>query len=521
MKNKIRVSLRGLFSMLVVLSFLLTLGITLLSSYRASNELMFERTLETNRSESERVSRTMNTLFVSIRKSLSAFTGEIASQTPKHDAEALREKLKLIYRSSGYFSSVFAADADGKVVELFPGTTDSDTKLIDADALEKASGRKAAALSSPYIAQGGEMTVLMTEPVYGQGGVYLGMIGGTISLQEPNLISGIFGSNGVDRNGSYYYIVDSEGMLIYHPDKTLIGRNISDNLVVQRLRRHESGSGEITNMQGVSFLAGYTYVSANRWGVVSQTPISVLMEQQQEQIRRTLAASILPFVGLALGTLFLARRLAAPFVLLADQVVRAAKRPQDASIPAVRRHWNREADLLNRAVLLAVGEMKRQNRDLIDSAMKDPLTGLMNRRALDEALEKMEGDNRPFSLLIVDIDRFKTVNDRYGHTAGDEVLKAVAHTLETTVEARDLCGRYGGEEFVVLLPGRSVLETYEMAERLREAVATSRNKLRIPVTVSIGAAISPLQSSRSEDLFELADQALYRAKKGGRNCVVV
>ena len=101
------------------------------------------------------------------------------------------------------------------------------------------------------------------------------------------------------------------------------------------------------------------------------------------------------------------------------------------------------------------------------------------------------------------------------------MLKEVAHTLEATIEARDLCGRYGGEEFVVLLPGRSVLETYEMAERLREAVAKSRNGLRIPVTVSIGAALSPLQASGSEELFELADRALYRAKNSGRNCVVV
>lgn len=521
-KTKGRVSLRALFSGLVVLTFLMTLVITLFASYRSEQQLLEDRTLEANFRESERVGHAMNLLFVSISKTLTAFAGEFAEMAALRVSAGTHDELRLLYDSGGYFAGVFVAGPDGQLIATYDGLPKhSEPEQIDLFLLREASAARRPFQSQPYSDFHGGMAVMVTEPVYTDEGVYLGIVGGTLHLDAPNVLGGLFGENEIDQSGSYAYIVDTQGKLVYHPDQDRTGEDVSSNPAVAHLIRGESGQEKLINTEGNVYLVGYTYVPATRWGIVAQTPSSLITVQQLEQMRGTLLVVLGPFLILAASALFLARRLAAPFVSLADFVVRAADRPQDEAMPSVRRHWNREADLLNRAVMRTVREMKRQNRDLNDFALKDPLTGLLNRRALDETMEKMEGDNRPFALLLIDIDRFKSVNDRHGHSAGDEVLRSVARTLEEAMGNRDLCGRYGGEEFVVLLPGRNLPETYEMAERLRLAVAAHENALRIPVTLSIGGAVSPLQSTRIDDLFELADRALYRAKEGGRNRVVV
>ncbi|HEY9854854.1 MAG TPA: GGDEF domain-containing protein [Stenomitos sp.] len=154
----------------------------------------------------------------------------------------------------------------------------------------------------------------------------------------------------------------------------------------------------------------------------------------------------------------------------------------------------------------------------------DPLTDLPNRRAFDTSISRMMAlarrNQRPLSVLMLDLDHFKHVNDAYGHDAGDEVLKAFATTLLGCVRASDLPVRYGGEEFLVVLPETRESEALEVAEKIR--LATQR--LAIPVacgvvhpTVSIG--VTGMQPHDTpESLVSRADKALYRAKASGRNC---
>lgn len=158
-------------------------------------------------------------------------------------------------------------------------------------------------------------------------------------------------------------------------------------------------------------------------------------------------------------------------------------------------------------------------------ASQDPLTGAANRRALMQALEtelaRASRQHTPLALLMVDIDHFKRVNDHYGHLAGD-------HVLRQRLRAPDVLGRYGGEEFMVLLPGTGLHGAAQLAEQLRQAVQAAPCEWqgqRIPFTVSIGVAASadtPADPSRSgEALLQAADQALYRAKDDGRNRVAL
>ncbi len=162
------------------------------------------------------------------------------------------------------------------------------------------------------------------------------------------------------------------------------------------------------------------------------------------------------------------------------------------------------------------------------SAELDALTGTFNRRSIDQWLASAFNDahrrHAPLSLLFIDIDRFKSVNDKVGHAGGDACLREVAIALRGALEEGDFLGRYGGEEFVVLLPGRAGADARAMAERLRAAVERAEIEYeghKVPTTVSIGVATRLDGESTPEATIGRADKALFSAKRGGRNCVHV
>ncbi|MBE0695033.1 MAG: PleD family two-component system response regulator [Aquamicrobium sp.] len=165
----------------------------------------------------------------------------------------------------------------------------------------------------------------------------------------------------------------------------------------------------------------------------------------------------------------------------------------------------------------------------IEMAVTDGLTGLHNRRYLDSHLatlfERARNRRRPLSLMITDIDRFKSINDTYGHDAGDEVLREFATRLRKNVRGIDLACRMGGEEFVVVMPDTDGAIAEKVAERIRAQIADTPFAIggdgqTIPVTVSVGVAAMMPGADTVEAMLKRADIALYEAKNGGRNRVV-
>ncbi len=172
--------------------------------------------------------------------------------------------------------------------------------------------------------------------------------------------------------------------------------------------------------------------------------------------------------------------------------------------------------LLVLALALRVRELTKLNRQLREVASRDHLTGLFNRRELDERLNAQIQHQTPFSVLMMDIDHFKRVNDSSGHAVGDAVLEGFARRVLGHVRTGDIPYRYGGEEFV-LLAQVPVRDLARVAQRLLQAVNGNyrAGSKSIPITVSIGcAAWVPGESAAA--LMRRADQALYRAKKNGR-----
>ena len=173
-------------------------------------------------------------------------------------------------------------------------------------------------------------------------------------------------------------------------------------------------------------------------------------------------------------------------------------------------------------------EIELKNEELTLQATRDPLTGCLNRRAFMELAERRfaeaSPEAAPLCCIMCDIDHFKSINDQFGHALGDRVIQASVKCLNSGLRGQDLLGRYGGEEFCILLPHTSRAQAFEVAERLRHEVDTHvgdalRQPSRPKVTMSFGVAEWTPGVESPAALIDLADQALYRSKQGGRNRV--
>lgn len=174
--------------------------------------------------------------------------------------------------------------------------------------------------------------------------------------------------------------------------------------------------------------------------------------------------------------------------------------------------------------MMVVQKERDQHQEV---ANQDGLTGLQNRRWLDALMLRLRGraleEFAPMSIIMLDVDHFKSFNDRFGHAAGDAVLKTVAYSLRTSLRPQDRVARYGGEEFMVLLPNTPRKAALLIAERLRRRVEASESRhgdTALPtITISLGVA-QWRTGATIEQLVQEADEALYAAKQNGRNCVV-
>lgn len=190
-----------------------------------------------------------------------------------------------------------------------------------------------------------------------------------------------------------------------------------------------------------------------------------------------------------------------------------------------RTEAHRALQVANAELTARIAEVERLHADLSEQAIRDPLTKLYNRRYLDEELarelHRAGREGKEVSVIMLDIDHFKSINDTRGHHVGDAVLCQLAAQLEQCTRAGDIACRYGGDEFLLVMAGTSKAAAMSRAEELRARFAASGELAldRATVTVSVGVATSPLDGSEGDALVAAADHAVYDAKAAGRDCV--
>ena len=254
-----------------------------------------------------------------------------------------------------------------------------------------------------------------------------------------------------------------------------------------------------------------------------------LTVHRQDLMRRLWLQGI--FIGLA--GVFMAGLIWQQFRLLDHRLIRRIKALEaemaktDLDHNLLSKHPEvDEIDAMRNELALLLSRLTTQNVELERLATTDSLTGLANRRRLFDRLEqevyRAQRYGTALSLLMFDIDHFKRINDRWGHATGDWVLRRIARETHQLLRKTDQAGRYGGEEFVVLLPETDLSEALSLAQRLGQRISdtaiTPEHDAPISVTVSVGvAALAPDETG--EELIHRADQALYRAKQNGRNRV--
>ncbi|MSP92236.1 MAG: diguanylate cyclase [Myxococcales bacterium] len=383
-------------------------------------------------------------------------------------------------------------------------------------------------------------------------------------------------------------MLDVEGAVIAHasvdPDRRVAGLPAVDSFE-RRAVRSPLALWEVVGTPDTPTLSMSTpAVSGLRWGTLVATFDLRAVEADIGLVRRILVAVGLGFAGAIAVTLYLglSRMVVFPLHKLAGaaEAIEAghldarAELTQDDELGRLAETFNSMARQiqswtqdLERKVQERSAEVQRKNDELIalnarlqeavDAlarlARVDALTNVHNRRHFVESLESLvghapaaeeaapaeppanepaadaaatqAGPREPVSLLMLDVDFFKRLNDRFGHLAGDAVLKQVAAALQGHMRQSDVLARYGGEEFAVILPGTTRVGAVDVAERLRQAIAQADFGATPvgpigQVTVSVGVACHPQDAGTPRDLIDRADQSLYAAKSAGRNCVV-
>jgi len=186
----------------------------------------------------------------------------------------------------------------------------------------------------------------------------------------------------------------------------------------------------------------------------------------------------------------------------------------------LRQRYNRQEREID-ALTARTRQLRIEQEKLRRLATIDELTGVLNRRGLEQSLDDLEAAAHGMTLVLLDIDHFKRVNDRHGHDRGDEVLRRIAAVVACNLRASDVFGRWGGEEFLIACQGTRIRDAARLAEKLRDRVQQSNidgADGRIAVTASFGVALAPPGGSTA-DALKRADAALYRAKEAGRNRV--
>lgn len=505
-------TLRALLISAILLMLLGTTVISVSSSYVMQKETLIDNTLERHFSYAQKLASSAELSILDAQKMLAQSAHVL--QTQFTNKEVLYAETSRLLAQSSTFNSISVIDATGTVVAVSPPTRDVVGQRAQSIGVKEALHTKKPTISEPFEAMTGRLVIMLTYPIFEPSGAYVGYISGAIYLREKNIFSTLMESH-FSQDDSYVFVVDQNGTIIYHEDETRIHDNVLENAVVQAVLTGEHGAMKVENTQGIDMLAGYSFVEGANWGIVSQRSFQATVMPAREIVWKNSLLSLPLMLAVLLAFIFFATKIAKPMHQLTTLTTRNVN---DETIEQLRNinGWYVEANELKTTLIHTFSALQQEVDIFKNDALHDPLTALLNRRAVTATLQNWDDNGMPYALILFDIDKFKAVNDTFGHQVGDDVLTFFAHELKQHTMPYHVCCRYGGEEFIVLLPNTEVHEALAVANRIREYVAATVSPTGAPITTSGGVAASN-GSLRYKDVIEQADTALYAAKEAGRN----
>ena len=357
-----------------------------------------------------------------------------------------------------------------------------------------------------------------------------------------------------DESALELFIFDRQGTLIFAPGgRTEVMRAAGQRLPegIQINNNRDGGGNTQTTVarwqDGKRYLTAATQLQPRNaasdlgWRIVARQPVELAFAEADDTVQLALAIGLVAALFASALAWLAARRLSVDLYALADAASGVEAGRPGSDIPAMQssrevqqlsqslgrmtHHLVAAREAMEEKVRLRTLELEAANRALDLQARTDALTGLLNRRGFETqmafAVALARRSSRPLSLITVDVDHFKRVNDTYGHEAGDEVLRRLARTLESRLRGSDVVARLGGEEFVALLPDTDLNGAQSIAQALVTAMAEQQDPVVGTITVSAGVATMRGAEDNGAAMLRRGDAALYEAKGQGRNRVCV
>lgn len=513
LSSKFRIDLRRLILLLAVAAALLTLASSFHASYRVQRDLLIRQNLEANRVYAAKLAESTEGMLEAAHQQLAYSASRLAP--------LLEEPLQLaleadrLRQQTDSFNSTFIIRADRTLLAVSPHTLAKTGSTVDSLGALEALARREPLVSHPFVSGGGRLLIAISHPIHAADGHYLGYVGGAIYLHETSVLGSLL-ADPLQRDGAYLlYLVDRHGQILHHRDPQRVGEMLPPGPALEALGRGESGS-----LQHGETLTGYAPVPSTGWGIVAQRPREAIRAELHELMLGTLRTAIPLSLLTLLGLWWVSRLIARPLWQLASSAHHLDSQTAGEQIRQVRA-WYYEAGQLKQALMGGLSQLNLRLGARPVESNADPLTGLLNRRGMLLALEQWQLGGHPYAVIAIDVDHFKEVNDRFGHDVGDQLLRHLAQLMQQIARQADVLCRYGGEEFIMLLPRTTLVDACGVAERLRQCVADSPSPDGTTVTISLGVAHCADSRNGADTVLKKADQALFAAKNQGRNRVVI
>ncbi|EBR0688700.1 GGDEF domain-containing protein, partial [Salmonella enterica] len=435
-----------------------------------------------------------------------------------HDIDSLKNEADRLRLQSGMFNSVVVVSNGAVVLAASPESLGLVGVHLNSSASKLAIQGRKPFISSPYKSAAGNLIILLSHPIYDKSGSYIGYVGGSIYLKKQSLFSGVL-SRHFFKSDTEVSIVSGDGSVIFNKDKSAVGRPmVLDNDLKSKLISSERGEGTFF-YSGHKYLLGYAHMKNTDWNVLVYSHAESVTTILIGYAKSVLVLLVVIVIIFSFFSYFIASRISIPLEKLA---ISTNAKDIGASLVYIKgiNAWYAEADRLKKALFTHIKIMMERVNSLNEVAVKDPLTGVNNRLGFSNKIQDYK-QGEGASIIAIDVDFFKKINDSFGHGVGDEVLVSLAHVINSCCRIEDIVCRFGGEEFVVFLPNTSVVTAESVAERIRSVVESTVFPNNLRVTVSAGVATQDDPLGGIEFLLKNADDALYQAKGEGRNKVIV